>query len=87
MVASGAATNVQLTADPGTVVPGAGVDLFSQDTAAGFQTDGTAYTPEECAYVSEGIRYIRKGERLSADLNGTLTTFECLLICVALKPV
>ena len=86
MVASGGATNFQLTADPGTVVPGAGVDLLSNDSAAGFQTDGTAYTPEYGAYVSDGIKYLRKGERLCVDASGTLTTFECLVVTVALKP-
>jgi hypothetical protein len=86
MVASGGATNFQLTADPGTVVPGAGVDLLSNDSAAGFQTDGTPYVPEEGAYVSDGIRYVKKGERLSMDANGTLTTMEGIVVTVALKP-
>ena len=85
-VKSSGATNFQVTADNGTSVPGAGVDLLSNDGAAGFQSDGTALTPEEGAYVTDGIRYIKKGERLSVDFSGTLTALVGVIATVALKP-
>jgi len=83
--ASSGATNVQLVADKATDAPGAGVDLLTNDSNAGFQTDGTANTPEIGVLVDPGLLYIMEGDRLSVDFSGTLTALAGLCITVTLE--
>lgn len=86
-VASGGATNMQVTLDTGTDAPGAGTDLLSNDGNAGFQSDGTARTPEVATFVDARENFLYQGERLSLDPNGTMTSLVGLVITVSLKPV
>ncbi len=63
-----ASGNVQLTRDTTTDAPGAGTDLLSMDTNAGWQTDGTANTPEQATWKDTRFNYLMAGDRLSLDM-------------------
>ena len=83
--ASGGATNVQLTRDTGTDAPGAGTDLLSNDTNAGFQTDGTANTVEVGTWKDTRFNFLMAGDRLSLDFSGTLTSLVGVVVTVSLR--
>ncbi len=84
-VAAGAASNVQITVDRALDAPGAGSDLLSNDTAAGFELDATANTVQVGTWVSSGLNYLLPGDRLSLDFSGTLTTLSGLQITITLQ--
>jgi hypothetical protein len=84
-VASGAATNIQLLVDIAAEAAGAGTALLSNDSNNGFQSDGTAYTPEVATWLLT-TNFLLKGDRLSINPSGTMTTFEGMVIVVVLKP-
>jgi len=89
-VVSSGATNVQLTADKAAEAPGAGTDLLSNDSSAGFQTDGTANTVEAGIFLATLARpapVLLAGDRLSVDYSGTLTGLVGVVATVSLKPV
>jgi len=84
---AGGASNVQLTLDETAEAAGAGHNLLSQDSAAGFQTDGTAEVPEEAALVvTPSLHFGKDGDRVSMDSAGTLTNLEGLVIGVMIAP-
>ena len=80
-----AGQNVQLTIDSGTQAPGTGLDLLSNDSSAGFQSDGTANTPEAATFIDPRRNFLVAGDRLSLDFTTTTTTvgFVCT---VSLRP-
>ncbi len=81
--------NVQLTLDVTADAPGAGTNLLTNDTNAGFQYDGTANTPELATwYTTMGTPkpLVLSGDRLSLDFNGT-TSLADLVVTVSLQPV
>lgn len=66
------AVNVQLTKDTGTTAPGAGTDLLSNNTNAGFNLKGTANTVQEGTFkTTAGILNLSKGDRIGVDFAGT----------------
>lgn len=77
--------NIQLTRDKTTDAPGAGTDLLSNDTNAGFQVDGTANTPERATWVNTQFNHLLAGDRLAIDcaIGASITG---LVIVVALVP-
>jgi hypothetical protein len=83
--AGGAGANAQLTVDSGTQAPGAGLDLLSNDSNAGFQIDGTANTVEVGTFQSAGRNFLQAGDRLGIDFTATATIvgFVCT---VTLRP-
>jgi hypothetical protein len=85
--ASSGATNIQLVIDKATDVPGGGTDLLSNDSSAGFQSDGTADTPERATWIDTRENFLLNGDRLSVDYSGTLTGLADVAVTVSLKPV
>lgn len=80
-----ASGNVQLTKDIATDAVGAGVDLLSNDSSAGFQVDGTAQTPERATWINTQANHIKAGDRLSLDM-AVGASIVGLLVTVALIP-
>ncbi len=78
--------NFQLTRDTAADAPGAGTDLLSNDSNAGFATDGTAHTTEVATWVDARFNQLLAGDRLSFD-GTTGTSIVGLCITVGLKPV
>jgi hypothetical protein len=67
-VAAGGASKLQVTKDTGTDAPGAGTDLLTNNTNAGFDLAATANTVQEGAIVTTaGVRKLAVGDRLSRD--------------------
>lgn len=83
--ASSGATNFQLVRDTGTAAPGAGTNLLSNDSSAGFQTDATANTPEAATWANTQHNHLLTGDRLSVDYSGTLTALVGVVATVTLK--
>lgn len=80
-----ASGNIQLTRDKATDAPGAGTDLLSMDTNAGWQVDGTANTVEVATWIDERFNYLLAGDRISIDcaVGASLAGFVCT---VSLQP-
>jgi hypothetical protein len=83
----GGSVNAQLTVDNLTDAPGAGVDVLSNNTAAGFNAKSVANTVEVATFNSEAARYINAGDRLSLDMAGTTTTLAGVVITATLQAV
>lgn len=80
----GSAVNLQLTLDRSTDAPGAGSNLLSNNTSAGFDLKGTANTVQPGTFVSEGLTYLLPGDRLSVDFAGVLTSLAGVVVTVTL---
>jgi hypothetical protein len=81
------AVNVQVTKDTGTQAPGAGTDLLTNNTNAGFDLKGTANTVQVGALVATaGALDLAAGDRLSVDFAGVLTALAGLVVSVELMP-
>jgi hypothetical protein len=66
--------NLQVTQDVGAVAPGAGTNLLTQDSAAGFQIDGTANTPEVGSLTAtRSLKLLGPSDRLAVDYSATTT--------------
>ena len=84
-VTASASGNVQLTRDTGTTAHGAGTDLLSMDTNAGWQADGAAAAVEVATWKDTRFNHIKAGDRLSLDFNvGANLVGFC--VTVTLKP-
>jgi hypothetical protein len=82
------AVNVQVTKDTGTQAPGAGADLLTNNTNAGFNLKGTANTPQTGGLTATVANLkLAAGDRLSVDFAGTLTTLAGVVITVLLKRI
>jgi len=81
----GGAVNLQLTHDRGTDAPGAGTDLVSLNANAGFNLKGTANTVQVATFISSGILYIARGERISLDFAGTLTSLAGVVVTLTFE--
>ncbi|MDM9583111.1 hypothetical protein [Nostoc sp. GT001] len=84
----GSAVNLQITKDTGTTAPGAGTDLLTNNTNAGFDCKGTANTVQAGALVAtEATRTLASGDRLSLDFAGTVTALAGVVVTVSLRRV
>lgn len=84
---NGGAVNLQVTKDTGTQAPGAGTDLLTNNSNAGFNLKGTANTPQTGTLTTTaGALTLAAGDRLSVDFAGTLTTLAGVVVTVALTP-
>ena len=84
----GSAVNAQVTKDVSTEAPGAGKDLLTNNSDAGFNLKATANTVQEGTLSLEAAdRKLSKGDRLSVDFAGTLTSVAGVQITVSLKPL
>ncbi|RCJ20139.1 hypothetical protein A6S26_05305 [Nostoc sp. ATCC 43529] len=82
------AVNLQITKDTGTAAPGAGTDLLTNNTNAGFDCKGTANTVQAGALVAtEATRTLASGDRLSLDFAGTVTALAGVVVTVSLRRV
>lgn len=80
------AVNVQLTKDSGTNAPGAGTDLLTNNSNAGFNCKGTANTVQTGALVTaDATLTLAAGDRLSLDFAGTTTALAGVLVSVRLQ--
>lgn len=82
----GGAVNVQLTLDRTTDAPGAGTDLLSNNTNAGFNGKGTANTVQDGTFIGTKYNRLLSTQRLSVDYAGVLTALAGVVVTVTLKP-
>lgn len=82
----GSAVSLQVTKDTGTNAAGAGTDLLTNNTNAGFDLKGTANTMQTGTLVAVSTRTLAAGDRLSIDVAGTATAVAGLQVTVALTP-
>lgn len=80
------AVNLQVTKDTSTNAPGAGTNLLTNNSNAGFNLKGTANTVQTGSLTST-IASLRltTGDRLSVDFAGTLTDLAGVVVTVVLK--
>lgn len=82
------AVNLQVTKDTGTNAPGAGTDLLTDNTGAGFNLKGTANTVQTGTLTGTAASLqLAAGDRLSVDFAGTLTTLAGVVVTVSLKRI
>lgn len=82
------AVNLQVTKDTSTDAPGAGTDLLTDNSGAGFNLKGTANTVQSGTLTSTvASKKLAAGDRLSVDFAGTLTTLAGVVVTVSLKEV
>lgn len=85
---NGGAVNLQLTKDTGTDAPGAGTDLLTNNTNAGFNLKGTANTLQTGTLTATTASLqLAAGDRLSLDFAGTVTTLAGVQVTVKLKAI
>jgi len=82
---NGAAVNVQLVLDQLTQAPGAGGDVLTNNSNAGFNCKGTANTVQEGTLVSLGSRIGLANDRLSLDYAGVLTALAGVVATASLR--
>ena len=84
---NGSAVNMQVTKDTSTNAPGAGANLLTDNTNAGFDMKGTANTVQTGTLTATAADLVlAAGDRLSVDFAGTLTTLAGVVVTVVLKP-
>lgn len=84
-VAAGGASKLQVSKDTATDAPGAGTDLLSDNTAAGFDLNATANTVQYGTIVTTaGARKLAKGDRLSVDFANTIQSTAGLVVTAEL---
>ncbi len=83
----GGAVNLQLTVDNLTDAPGAGTDTVSLNANAGFNLKGTANTVQAATFISDAVRYVPAGARLSADFAGNVATLAGAVMTVTLEAI
>lgn len=82
----GSAVNLQVTKDTSTAAPGAGTDLLTNNTNAGFNLKGTANTVQAGTLTATAAsKRMAAGDRLSVDFAGTLTTLAGVVVTVVLR--
>lgn len=82
------AVNLQVTKDTGTDAPGAGTDLLTNNTNAGFNLKGTANTVQAGTLTETAANLkLAAGDRLSVDFAGTLTAVAGVVVTVSLKRI
>lgn len=82
------AVSLQVTKDTGTDAPGAGTDLLTNNTNAGFDLKGTANTVQVGTLTGTvASLQLATGNRLSGDFAGTVTTLSGLALTATLLPL
>lgn len=82
----GSAVSLQVTRDKATDAPGAGTDLLSNNTAAGFNLKSTTNTVQVGTFTDTRFNFLLRGDRLSVDYAGTLTAVAGVTVTVSLRP-
>lgn len=82
------AVNLQVTKDTSTNAPGAGTDLLTNNTNAGFDLKGTANTVQiGTLTATTASLQLAAGDRLSVDFAGVLTALAGVVVTVSLKRI
>jgi len=82
------AVNLQVTKDTGTNAPGAGTDLLTNNTNAGFNCKGAANTVQAGTLTATAASLrLAPGDRLSVDFAGTLTDLAGVVVVVSMQPI
>jgi hypothetical protein len=85
-VAAGGTSNLQVTKDVSTDAPGAGTDLLTNNTNAGFDLNGTANTVQTGTLATTaGLRHLAAGNRLSLDFAHAIQSTAGLKIGLRLR--
>jgi hypothetical protein len=81
------AVNLQVTKDTSTNAPGAGTDLLTNNTNAGFDCKGTINVVQTGALTATAANLrLAPGDRLSVDFAGTLTALAGVVVVVTFVP-
>ena len=84
----GSAVSLQVTKDTTTNAPGAGTDLLTNNTNAGFNLKSTANTVQTGTLTATAAtKKLAAGDRLSLDFAGTLTDVAGVVVTVTLRPI
>lgn len=82
------AVNLQVTKDTGTNAPGAGTDLLTNNSNAGFDLKGTANTVQVGTLTATvASLQLAAGDRLSVDYAGVVTALVGVVVTVTLKAI
>lgn len=85
---NGSDVNVQITKDTSTNAPGAGTDILTNNTNAGFNLKNTINTIETGTLTATAATLrLAPGDRLAVDFAGILTAVAGLVIVVVLEPI
>lgn len=84
--AAGGVSKFQVTRDKATDAPGAGTDLLSNNTNAGFDLNGTANTVQLGTFVDTRFNFLMAGDRLSVDFANAKQSTAGVVVTVSLKP-
>lgn len=85
---NGSAVNLQVTKDTSTDAPGAGTDLLTNNTNAGFDCKGANYTVQTGTLTATAATLrLAAGDRLSVDFAGTLTALAGVVVVVLFAPI
>jgi len=82
-----ATLRVQLTKDTGTQAAGAGTDLLTNTSGAGFDLKAAANTVQVGALVAESIRTLAAGDRLALDFTAAAAELAGLVITVSIRKI
>lgn len=85
-VAAGGASALQVVKDTGTGAPGAGSDLLTNNTNAGFDLNATANTVQVGTLVAVGTRTLAAGDRLSYDFAQAIQSSAGVTITACMAP-
>lgn len=81
------AVNLQVTKDDGTEAPGAGDNLLTNNSDAGFDLKGTANTKQAGTLTATTANLrLAVGDRLAVDYAGVLTAVVGVVVTVTLAP-
>lgn len=82
------AVSLQVTKDTGTDAPGAGTNLLTNNSNAGFDMKGTANTVQNGSLSATAADLaLAAGDRLAVDFAGVLTTLAGVVVTVWLEPI
>jgi len=85
---NGSAVNLQVTKVTSTDAPGAGTDLLTNNTNAGFDCKGTINVVQTGALSATAANLrLAPGDRLSVDFAGTLTALAGVVVVVTFSPL
>lgn len=82
-----ATLRVQLTKDTGTDAPGAGTDLLTNTSGAGFDLKATANTVQAGVLVAEATRTLAAGDRLGLDFTAAATELAGLVVTISIRKI
>lgn len=87
-VAAGGASALQVTKDTSTNAPGAGTDLLTNNTNAGFDLNATANTVQVGALVATaGVTTLAAGDRLAIDFANAIQSSAGVVVTACMAPL